>query len=185
MNQSSNNPSKTYWGAVAEFDSATAIYQAAGKTTSAGYVRVDSHTPFPVHGIERMLRHGESHLGWFVVAAGLIGILVAQLMMWWMNEVDYRMVTSGKPPYAWPPTIPVTFELMVLFASLTAVGGMLLLNRLPRHHHPLFEHSTFHRVSNDRFFLSIESTDPKFDRTQTVNFLRELGGKNVELIVED
>ncbi|MBI5852291.1 MAG: DUF3341 domain-containing protein [Planctomycetes bacterium] len=79
----------------------------------------------------------------------------------------------------------VTTQKLVLFASLTAVGGMLLLNRLPRHHHPLFEHSTFHRVSNDRFFLSIESTDPKFDRTQTVNFLRELGGKNVELIVED
>ena len=68
---------------------------------------------------------------------------------------------------------------------MTAVFGMFALNRLPRHHHPIFNHSTIHRVSNDRFFLSIEATDPKFDRTQTVNFLRDVGGKNVELVNED
>jgi hypothetical protein len=94
------------------------------------------------------------------------------------------MVTSGKPPNTLAPTIPITFELMVLFSALTAVFGMFLLNRLPRHHHPIFEHSTFHRVTNDKFFLSIEAADPKFDRTQTVNYLRDLGGKNVELVAD-
>lgn len=184
MNQTGNKSGGTYWGAVAEFDSAAAIYHAAEKVTAAGYARVDSHTPFPIHGMDRALRQGPSHLGWFVICAGATGIVAAQLMMWWMNEVDYRMVTSGKPPYTWPPTIPITFELMVLFSALTAVFGMFMLNRLPRHHHPIFEHSTFHRVTNDKFFLSIEATDPKFDRTQTVNFLRDLGGKNVELVAD-
>ena len=59
-----------------------------------------------------------------------------------------------------------------------------MLNRLPRHHHPIFEHSTFHRVTNDKFFLSIEATDPKFDSAQTAKFLESIGGKHVA-IVED
>jgi hypothetical protein len=176
--------SKTLWGVVAEFHSPAAIYQAAKKTTDQGYTRVDSHTPFPIHGIERALKHPPSHLGWFVICGGIAGITAAQLMMWWMNAVDYPIYVSGKLPYAWPATIPVTFELMVLLSALTAVFGMFALNRLPRHYHPIFRHSTIHRVSDDRFFLSIEARDPKFDRSGTAEFLASIGGTNVELLEE-
>jgi len=172
----------TKWGVVAEFDSAAAIYHAAEQTTAAGYTRVDSHTPFPVHGMDKALRHGPSGLGWIVVCCGALGICLAQLMMWWMNAVDYPFWVSGKTPYAWPSTIPITFELMVLLSGIGAVVGMFALNGLPRLHHPIFAHSSIHRVSNDRFFLSIEATDPKFDSQGTVKFLQDLGGSNVELV---
>jgi hypothetical protein len=171
-----------HYGVVAEFASASAIYQAARKVTDAGYTRVDAHTPFVVHGLDKALRHGPSGLGWIVVACGILGIAGAQLMMWWMNGHDYALWVSGKEPYAWPSTIPVTFECMVLLASFGAVFGMFGLNRLPRLHHPLFAHSTFHRASDDRFFLSIEATDPKFDSQQTPRLLESLGGKHVELV---
>ncbi len=176
---------KTYWGAVAEFDSAAAIYNAAKKVVAAGYARVDTHTPFPIHGMDAVLKQPPSPLGWFVVCAGTTGILLAQMMMYWMNAVDYPTWVSGKLPYAWPSTIPITFELMVLLSALTAVFGMFALNRLPRHNHPIFNHKTIHRVSDDRFFLSIESNDPKFDRAKTVQFLSEVGGTNVELLSEE
>jgi hypothetical protein len=172
------------WGIVAEFDSARAIYQAAEKTTAQGYTRVDAHTPFPVHGLDKALKQGPSPLGWLVLCGGITGICLAQLMMWWMNGVDYVMWVSGKTPYAWETTIPITFELMVLLAGITAVFGMFGLNKLPRLHHPIFSHKTFWRVTDDRFFLSIEATDPKFDSVQTVRFLESLGGKNVA-VVED
>ena len=171
--------STSYWGVVAEFDSPHAIYEAAKQTTAAGYVRVDSHTPFPIHGIERALRHAPSNLGWFVVVGGIVGIGAAQLMMWWMNAVDYPIWVSGKEPYAWPSTIPITFELMVLLSALTAVFGMLALNKLPRHHHPIFKHESIHRVSDDRFFLSIEARDPKFDRYETRALLESLSPERV------
>lgn len=172
------------WGIVAEFDSARAIYQAAEKTTAQGYTRVDAHTPFPVHGLDKALKQGPSPLGWLVLCGGITGICLAQLMMWWMNGVDYVMWVSGKTPYAWETTIPITFELIVLLAGITAVFGMFGLNKLPRLHHPIFSHKTFWRVTDDRFFLSIEATDPKFDSVQTVRFLESLGGKNVA-VVED
>lgn len=170
------------WGIVAEFDSAAAIYTAAEKTTAQGYTQVDAYTPFPVHGLDRALKQGPSHLGWFVVCCGITGICLAQLMMWWMNAVDYPFWVSGKEPYAWPSTIPITFELMVLLSGICAVFGMFALNKLPRLHHPIFAHATFWRASDDRFFLAIEAKDPKFDSTQTARFLESLGGKNVAMV---
>ncbi|MBK8980570.1 MAG: DUF3341 domain-containing protein [Planctomycetes bacterium] len=172
------------WGVVAEFATPKALYDAAHAVAEAGYRRVDSHTPFPIHGIDRALRHPPSGLGWFVAGGGIAGIVAAQLMQWWMNGVDYPFWVSGKPPYAWESTIPITFELMVLLAALTAVFGMFILNGLPRLHHPVFKHSTFHRVSDDRFFLSVEARDPKFDRHGTAALLEQIGATNVE-IVED
>jgi hypothetical protein len=176
--------SSNKWGVVAEFESAAAIYHAAEKVTAAGYTRVDAHTPFPVHGLDRALRQGPSGLGWIVVCCGILGIFLAQLMMWWMNAVDYPIWVSGKEPYAWPSTIPITFECMVLLSGFGAVFGMFGLNRLPRLHHPIFAHTTFWRASDDRFFLSIEAIDPKFDSAETARFLETVGGLNVE-VVED
>ena len=171
-----------HYGVVAEFESAAAIYEAAGKTISEGYTKVDAHTPFPIHGIEHVLKQGSSHVGWICLVMGAIGIGGAQLMMWWMNGVDYPLWVSGKLPYDWPPTIPITFEMMVLLAAFGAVFGMFGLNKLPRLYHPIFKHSTIHRVSDDGFFLSVESGDPKFDAGKTAEFLRSVGGKNVEVV---
>ena|SRR5690606_12970606 len=180
---SSNTTTNTNkWGVVAEFDSASAIYHACEKVTAEGYTRTDAHTPFPVHGIDKVLKQPESGLGYIVVICGLLGICLAQLMMYWMNAVDYPIWVSGKQPYAWPSTIPITFELMILLSGLGAVFGMFGLNRLPRLHHPIFAHSTIHRVTDDRFFLSIEATDPKFDSQATVKFLQGIGGQNVEVL---
>jgi hypothetical protein len=91
-------------------------------------------------------------------------------------------VISGKPYFAWPPAIPITFELGVLFAALGAVLGMLGLNRLPMHHHPLFQSKVFERATDDAFFISIESWDPRFDPSATRKLLESLGARSVELL---
>ena len=173
-----------YFGVIAEFDSAASVYEAAKKVIADGYRKVDSHTPFPVHGMDAVLKQPASHVGWICALMGLTGICLAQLMMWWMNGHDYPLWVSGKEPYAWPSTIPITFECMVLLASFGAVFGMLGINKLPRFYHPIFKHASFGRASDDRFFLSVESVDPKFDQVATPEFLRSVGGKNVELVEE-
>ena len=81
-----------------------------------------------------------------------------------------------------PPIIPITFEVGVLFAALGAVFGMLGLNRLPMHHHPLFQSKVFERVTDDAFFISIESWDPRFDPSATGKLLESLGARSVELL---
>ena len=92
---------------------------------------------------------------------------------------------SGKPFFTWPAFIPVTFELAVLGGALGAVFGMLALNQLSRHNHPLFSSQRFERVSDDRFFISIEARDPRFDLEATQRLLERAGARAVERVVHE
>lgn len=159
------------WGLLAEFASPQDLVRAAARVRDAGYTRWDAHTPFPVHGLDGAMGIRTTRLPYFVLGAGMIGTATGLLMQWWMNAIDYPLIISGKPFNSLPASIPVTFELTVLLASLTAFIGMLLLNQLPRFNHPLFRMGAFRRVTTDAFFLVIEATDPRFDREKTEQLL--------------
>ena len=174
----------TYFGAVAEFETPTDVIRAAAKVTDAGYTRVDSHTPFPIHGMDRAMGIRGTRLPWIVLVGGLTGFGLALLMQWWMNAVDYPFMISGKPFFGLPATIPVTFELTVLFSALTTFFGMWGLNGMPKLHHPLFTSERFLRVTADRFFIAIEASDPKFDTRSARELADSLGGTAVEEVYE-
>ena len=123
-----------------------------------------------------------SPLPWIVLGMGLTGAVLAFVLQWWVHASAYPLVISGKPFFAWPAMVPITFEVAVLFGALGAVFGMLGLNQLPMHHHPLFRSKVFERVTDDAFFISIESWDPRFDPSATGKLLESLGARSVELL---
>ena len=170
---------------LAEFDSPAACMHGAEKLRDGGYKVFDAHTPFPVHGMDRAMGLADSKLGWIVLACGLSGTFLAWLMMYWMNGVDYPIVIGGKPPGTLPSMIPIMFEVTVLFSALSAVFGMLGLNKLPRHHHPLFNSERFKAFSDDKFFLSVEAEDPKFDVNRTRALLESAKASAVELVHDE
>jgi hypothetical protein len=184
---------------LAEFKSAHDVLHAAEKVRDAGYVRWDTHTPFPVHGMDRAMGLRDSRLGWIVICFALTGLTGAFTMMHWMNGVDYRIVVGDKPPGAplyapfslsdrigtLPSMVPILFELTILLSAFGAVLGMFHLNRLPRHNHPVFESDRFRLASDDRFFLSIDADDPKFDLDKTQALLAGAHAANVEVIEEE
>jgi hypothetical protein len=173
---------------LAEFKSTHAVLHAAEKVRDAGYVRWDTHTPFPVHGMDGAMGLRDSRVGWIVIVFALTGLTGAFVMMHWMNGVDYPLVVGDKPPGApgaLPSMVPVLFELTILLSAFGALLGMLHLNRLPRHHHPVFESERFRLASDDRFFLSIEAEDPKFDLDETRALLAAAHAAHVEVIEED
>lgn len=169
---------------LAEFESSADVLHAAEKVRDAGFERWDVHTPFAVHGMDEAMGLGQSHLGWICLAVGVTGCIGAYLMMWWMNGVDYPIIIGGKPPESIPSMIPIIFECTVLLTGFGALFGMLWLNKLPRHHHPIFYSERFERCSDDRFFISIEAADPKFDLEKTRSFLESLHPTHVELVEE-
>src|SRR5258706_9370392 len=152
---------------LAEFDTPAAVMHAAEKLRDAGYSKFDTHTPFPVHGMDRAMGLPDSKLGWIVLCCGLTGTFSAFAMMYWMNGVDYPIIIGGKPGGAITSMVAILFEVTVLFSALSAVFGMLHLNRLPRHHHPVFFSDRFKAFSDDKFFISVEAEDPKFDTKKT------------------
>jgi len=175
-------PTGPYYGVLAQFGSPAELYHACERVRDEGFTKWDAHTPFPVHGLDKAMGLKRSPLPWIVLVMGLTGAALGFALQWWVHAKAYPLVISGKPYFSWPAYIPVTFEVAVLFAALGAVLGMLALNRLPMHHHPLFQSSVFERVTDDAFFISIESWDPRFDPSGTRTLLESLGARNVELL---
>ncbi|MBL8862942.1 MAG: DUF3341 domain-containing protein [Planctomycetes bacterium] len=165
---------------VAEFDDVASITSAARRARESGYTRFEVYSPFPIHGIERAMGLRATRLPWLVLGAGLTGLACAFLLQWWTNAVDYPFRISGKPLFGVPANVPIAFEVTVLFAAFTAFFGMLILNRLPQHHHPIFESERFRRATDDGFFLAIEADDPRFEPRLTRGFLDGLAPRSIE-----
>ncbi len=170
------------YGLLAEFEHPGALLEAARKVRAAGYRHFDSHSPFPIHGMDKAMGLGQSKVGYITLGGGLTGLALATWLQWWTSAVDYPINISGKPFFAIEPSIPVMFELTVLFSALAAVGGMLLLNGLPRPYNPLFYSRNFARVTDDAYFLHVAASDGRFSLDGTRALLEEAHALGVEVI---
>jgi hypothetical protein len=167
---------------LAQFESVPALLQAAKEMRDSGYTKFDCHSPFPIHGMTEAMGIRRSPLSIFVGLFALIGLLGAYYMQYWMSAVNYPIIISGKPFNSYPADTPVVFALAVLLAAFAAFFGMLALAKLPRFNHPLFSSERFDKFSDNGFFISIESDDPKFGLEETSAFLIGVGGKHLEVL---
>jgi mono/diheme cytochrome c family protein len=170
---------------MAEFENEHDLLHAAEKVRDAGYTKTDAFTPFPVHGIDHALGIKPTILPFIVLCAGLTGLCTALLMQWWMNGVDYKYIISGKPFGITPASIPVSFELTILFSAFTSVLGMLALNGLPRFSNPVFTNAKFDRATNDRFFLYVDATDKYYNRESVKELLSSVHANSLDEVTED
>jgi mono/diheme cytochrome c family protein len=170
---------------MAEFENEHDLLHAAEKVRDAGYTKTDAFTPFPVHGIDHALGIKPTILPFIVLCAGLTGLCTALLMQWWMNGVDYKYIISGKPFGITPASIPVSFELTILFSAFTSVLGMLALNGLPRFSNPVFTNAKFDRATNDRFFLYVDATDKYYNRESVRELLSSVHANSLDEVTED
>ena len=162
------------YGVVAEFDGAETLLAATRKAVAEGYRRLEAYSPFPVEGLDEALGFHRNRVPLITLIGGIVGCVGGFFMEWFSATIHYPINIGGRPLNSWPAFIPVTFELTILCASIAAVLGMLGLNGLPMPYHPLFNVPRFEQASRDRFFLCIESRDPKFDRENTKRFLESL-----------
>ena len=167
------------YGLLAEFEDPKTLVQAAKRTYAAGYRRIDTFSPYPIEAAWEAIGHHDRRLSFIVLAGGLTGLVTGAALQWWVHTIAYPLNIAGKPLNSWPMFVPVCFELTILFAALSAVIGMIVLNGLPQPYHPAFNVERFARASRDRFFLLVESEDPKFDRAHTAEFLRGLNASEV------
>jgi hypothetical protein len=167
------------YGLVATFETAADIYHAAQKVRDAGYKFWDCITPCPVHGLDGAMGVRRSKVPRFSLVGGLLGFTAGMSMIWWMNAYDYPLIVGGKPYFSPLFAFPISYELTILFTAFFTIGGMLFLNRLPMHYHPVLKHDLIVRGLDDRFLLVIESRDPKFDLPATQALLAAAGGKDI------
>ncbi len=173
------------FGLLAEFRNPGVLLHAAERMHKEGYRFFDTHSPFPIHGMDRAMGLGQSKVGYIALGGGLGGLLTGYLMQWWMGGYDYPINVGGKPFFAIEPSIPIMFELTILLAALSTVAGMLALNGLPRLYNPLFYSRRFLRATDDGFFLHVSGTDKRFSVDGTRELLSDLGAVFVEEVYDN
>jgi hypothetical protein len=176
--------SSVIYGLMAEFDDPTSLVTAAERAHREGYRSMDAYSPFPIEELHHALGSKHTRLPLIVLIGGLIGCIGGYALEYWVSVIAYPINIGGKPLHSWPAFIPVTFECTILAAALSCVLGMLALNGLPMPYHPVFSVPRFALASRNRFFLCIESKDPKFDIEETRRFLETLNPREVSTVAD-
>ena len=186
MNPSEDHESPLY-GVAAEFDSARDLFHAAEQMRDAGFRRFDVFSPFPIHGMDEAMGLKRSLLGKIIFLGGLTGFVSAVALQFIPSSFIYPLIVMGKPTnlFTVPAFFPIMFEFTVLISAFTATFGMLIMNGLPRLHHPMLGWERFKRVSDDKFFCVIKKRDPKFSEREVRDFLESIGGHNITKIHEN
>lgn len=173
------------FGLMCEFSDHRELLAAARKAHGEGYRRMDAYSSFPIDGLSEALGHCYTPVPLLTLIGGIAGGLGAYFMEWYSMGKLYAINVGGRPLNSWPNFIPITFELTILIASLSAFISVFVLCRLPQPHHPVFNVPEFRRASIDRFFLCVEISDPKFERAGTWRFLESLKPLMVSEVWDD
>lgn len=170
-------------GVIAFFRRAPEVFKAAERIRDLGWTRWDVHTPYPVHGLDAAMGLPRSSIPRLTLLGGLTGFVTGCLLTWYTNSFDYPLVVGGKPYWSVIYPFPVLYECTILFAAFGTFFGQFLTNRLPRHHHPLFEVPQFARVTDDTFMVVLEASDPRFRSPEDArDLLASLGGQDITLV---
>jgi len=179
---------------LAEYDTPNALAGAAMKVRDAGYQSWDCHTPYPMHGMDEAMGLKPTRIGVISFIFGMLGVGTAVLLIQYTNAFDYDflsigagypIVVGGKPPGAFPSMVPIMFELGILLTGFATLFGLLGIIKLPRHNHPIFGSDRFEAATDDKFFISIEADDKKFDLDRTKALLESTNPTYLELVEEE
>ena len=163
-------------GVMAEFRNPEELIGAIGAAKAAGFSKLDAYTPYPIEKVLDALDLHHSKVPLLTLGAAIFGAVAVFSFAYWASAIDYPLNIGGRPLNSWPAFIPATFEGAVFHGGLAAALGMLVLNGLPRPHHPVFEVKRFvEHASKDGYFLLVEAEDPQFDVSAVRRLLEGLG----------
>ena len=138
---------------VGIFDHEDEVLDGIKKVRGNGLKIFDVFTPFPVHGMDDVLDIKRSRLPIAAFLFGLTGTSLAILMQSYMLGIDWPMNIGGKPAFAFPSFVPVTFELTVLLASF----GMVATFFASTHLAPGIKNIILDkRATDDKFVVAID-----------------------------
>lgn len=134
---------------------------------------VDVLTPFPVHGLDKVLGIKRSKLTRVAFAGGAVGGLLGFLFQTWVFTNAYPINFGGKPYFAVPSFVPVTFELTVLFAAFSMVIAFFITNKLGPGAKTVIHDE---RVTDDRFLMVIKADSEDSGKIKEIENILEIAG---------
>ena len=135
------------------------------------------YTPFPVHGLDKVMGLKETRIAIAAFLYGCIGIAVATLMMYYIMIVDWPQNIGGKPSFSYlenmPSFVPIMFEMTVYHAAHLMVITFYLRSRM----WPMKKaENPDPRTTDDHFLVEITS-----DKTEgpLKKFLKQTGAVEI------
>jgi hypothetical protein len=163
------------------FERESDILGATRAMREAGFRIADVYTPYAVHGMDKAMGLAPSKLPWVCFLLGLLGAALKVWFEFWTTAQDWPINVGGKPWNSLPAFVPVTFEVMVLFAGLSTVVAFLFVSRLyPGKRVVLADRA----VIDHHFVLVIEESDAAFDAVKVHQLLNQYNVIRVDERVE-
>jgi Protein of unknown function (DUF3341) len=168
------------YGVLAEFETPSDLVRAAQAAYKDGWRRMDCYTPYPVEEAAEAIGFHRDKVSLITLVGGLMGLCAMFSLETWISTLAYPLNIAGRPLYSWPAFIIPAYEWTILWAGLSACFGMFAMNGLPSLYHPLFNAPNFRDgATDDKFFLCLESTDPKFEVAEAVAYLEAMAPLSV------
>lgn len=162
---------------VAVFEREQDILAATRVVREAGFHIRDVYAPYAVHGLDKAMGLRPSRLPWVCFALGLAGAALKIWFEYWTTAVDWPVNVGGKPWNSLPAFVPITFEVMVLFAGVSTVIAFFMASRLFPGRQPRL---AYPGVTNDRFALVLQETDAAFDEERVRLLLERQNAVHIE-----
>ena len=159
------------------FTDEAVLFPAVKKVRKAGYKIHDVYTPMPIHGLDTAmgLRDTSLHTAGFIY--GITGTTTALTCITWIFTKDWPLNIGGKPNFALPAWIPITFELTVLFAAVGMVLTFCYLCQLA----PFVKKHHFHARATDDLFVMVIECLPKTNESEVSGFLQSIGATEINV----
>lgn len=162
---------------VATFEREQDILAVTGAVRQRNWNILDIYAPYAVHGLDKKMGLPPSRLPWVCFALGLFGAAAKVWFEYWASWLDWPVNVGGKPWDSLPAFVPLTFEIMVLFAGLSTVLALLIVSRLyPGKRARLISP----RVTNDQFALVFEHTGGNVDLKEVHDLLNACNAVAIE-----
>ena len=155
------------------FDDEEILLKAVRNIRSSGIKIDDVMSPFPIHGLDPILgvKPTKLHTAGFIF--GATGAILILLYITWINTVNYPMIIGGKPYFALPAWIPITFEVTVLSASVGMVIAYFIRNGLSAiSQKPILDK----RITDDKFVMVFNEYDLSKDQVDNIKDLLNANG---------
>jgi hypothetical protein len=162
---------------IGVFDNEDNTLAAVRASRQHGFKVVDVYAPYAVHGVEEAMGLAPSRLPWFVFAVGLLGATLKVWFEFWTTAVDWPVNVGGKPFNSLPAFVPVTFEVMVLFAAVGAVLSFFVVCRLYPAKRVVLPVAG---VTDNRFAVVLEQTDSTFEPAEVQKMFENFHAVRVE-----
>ncbi len=154
------------------YDDEEKVMAASASLVNAGVRVHDVYTPFPIHGLDRIIGVRRTWLTVVAFLCGFTGFSLAFTMIWYMYVYDWPLDIGNKPVNVITPSwVPILFESTVLCTAFGMAFFFFWRNRLA---HGIKAELLDERQTDDRIIIAVETQDAASD-SEIIEIMKKNG----------